>query len=248
MTDHRVHLVSLGCPKNRVDSEHMMGQLARAGWTAVAEADEAELLLVNTCAFLDEAQKESIDAILDLAEIKAAHPGRKLVVAGCLAQRHAADLARSMPEVDAFIGTGEYGKLLELIDAPVVGKKGRPAWLADHLEPRWLAPESHTTYLKIAEGCDQACAFCIIPKLRGAQRSRPTADIVKEAQALAAQGAKVQRLLWGSTSTKNPAYRDVLYIEELIGADTVNTVPDVTLKAYLDHAAERARRDRREQI
>jgi ribosomal protein S12 methylthiotransferase len=188
MTDRRVHLVSLGCPKNRVDSEHMMGQLAQAGWTAVPEADGAELLLVNTCAFLDEAQKESVDAILDLAEIKAAHPGRKLVVAGCLAQRHAADLAKSMPEVDAFIGTGEYGKLLELIDAPLAGKKGRPAWIADHLEPRWLAPESHTTYLKIAEGCDQACAFCIIPKLRGAQRSRTVADCVAEARQLVERG------------------------------------------------------------
>lgn len=192
-----VHMVSLGCPKNRVDSELMLGQMHMAGWSLVADAADADVVIVNTCAFIEDSKKESVDAILELADVKAAHPGQKLVVAGCLAQRHAPELAESMPEVDAFVGTGEYDHLLErlgLADAPGVtggahgSRKGRPEYIADHLEPRWIAPDSYTTYLKIAEGCNQACAFCIIPKLRGAQRSRQVEDCVAEARQLVARG------------------------------------------------------------
>ncbi len=197
-----VHLVSLGCPKNRVDSEIILGQMHAAGYALVASPEDADLLIVNTCAFIDDSKKESVDAILELADVKAARPGAKLVVAGCLAQRHSAELAKEMPEVDAFLGTGEYDRLNErlgLLDpngalttnlgaALYSGKKGRPEYIADHLEPRWIAPDSYTTYLKIAEGCNQACSFCIIPKLRGAQRSRSIEDCVAEARSLVARG------------------------------------------------------------
>lgn len=199
-TPRNVHLVSLGCPKNRVDSELMVGQLQRDGWNVVANADDAELLIVNTCAFIEESKTESVDAILELADYKAARPGTKLVVAGCLAQRHAHELSQEMPEVDAFIGTGEYDRLSERLglassggfadhQEPLYGgKKGRPEYIADHLEPRWVPPASFSTYLKIAEGCNQACSFCIIPKLRGVQRSRSVADCVAEARQLVERG------------------------------------------------------------
>ncbi len=199
-TPRNVHLVSLGCPKNRVDSELMVGQLQRDGWNVVANADDAELLIVNTCAFIEESKTESVDAILELADYKAARPGTKLVVAGCLAQRHAHELSQEMPEVDAFIGTGEYDRLSERLglsasggfaehQEPLYGgKKGRPEYIADHLEPRWVPPASFSTYLKIAEGCNQACSFCIIPKLRGVQRSRSVADCVAEARQLVDRG------------------------------------------------------------
>lgn len=199
-TPRNVHLVSLGCPKNRVDSELMVGQLQRDGWNVVANADDAELLIVNTCAFIEDSKTESIDAILELADYKASRPGTKLVVAGCLAQRHAHELSEEMPEVDAFIGTGEYDRLSERLGLATLGgfaehreplyggKKGRPEYIADHLEPRWVPPESFSTYLKIAEGCNQACSFCIIPKLRGVQRSRSVADCVAEARQLVERG------------------------------------------------------------
>ncbi|MSP90494.1 MAG: 30S ribosomal protein S12 methylthiotransferase RimO [Myxococcales bacterium] len=200
LAGRRIHLVSLGCPKNRVDSELLLGQAVAAGWELTARPEDAGLLVVNTCAFLQDSVKESVDVILALGDIKAAHPGAKLVVAGCLSQRHAADLGTSLPEVDAFLGTGEYGDVAgrlglrdpagPLASGVVVGatKKPRPAWLPDHLEPRFVAPDSFTTYLKIAEGCSQGCTFCIIPKLRGPQRSRAVADCVAEARQLVARG------------------------------------------------------------
>lgn len=195
-----VHVTSLGCPKNRVDSELMIGQLQAAGLQLVAAPEDADILLVNTCAFIDESKKESIDAILDLAEYKAAKPGTRLVVAGCLAQRHADELRKSLPEVDAFVGTGEYDHLPARLGLPgsdpdglwqnalQLGRKGRPEYIADHLEPRYVGPNVYSSYLKIAEGCDQACSFCIIPKLRGKQRSRTVQDCVAEAEQLVKAG------------------------------------------------------------
>jgi ribosomal protein S12 methylthiotransferase len=196
----KIHLVSLGCPKNRVDSELILGQAVQAGWQPTDDARAAELLVVNTCAFVADSKKESIDAILALSDVKALNPQAKLVVAGCLAQRHAHELPKALPEVDAWLGTGEYGDLAKRLglDAepgarvvqakPDGAKKPRPEWLPDHLEPRFVPPQSFSTYLKIAEGCSQACSFCIIPKLRGIQRSRGVADCVAEARRLVDQG------------------------------------------------------------
>lgn len=198
-TPRLVHVVSLGCPKNRVDSERMVGQMLAHGIHPTADPAAADVLLVNTCAFIESSKTESVHAILDLAEIKATNPGAKLVVAGCLAQRHAPELRAEMPEVDFFVGTGEYmeiARLLELDEGQarqtphaLGGRKGRPAYLASHLDPRYVPEHSFSNYLKIAEGCSQGCAFCIIPKLRGTQRSRPIEDAVAEARALVAAGA-----------------------------------------------------------
>ncbi len=193
-----VHVVSLGCPKNRVDTEVMMGRLAQAGITPTADPSTADVLLVNTCAFIASSKEESVDAILELAEHKARNSDAKLVVAGCLSQRHAPQLREEMPEVDFFIGTGEYQRLAELLqldDAVAVTsaaarglRKGRPHYIADHLQPRYVAKDTYSTYLKIAEGCSQGCSFCIIPKLRGVQRSRTVQDNVEEARRLVELG------------------------------------------------------------
>lgn len=198
-----VHVVSLGCPKNRVDTELMVGGLQAAGLDLVAEADGADVLLVNTCAFIEASKVESVDAILELAEVKARNPGSRLVVAGCLSQRHAPELRQEMPEVDLFVGTGEYQQILQALGFSPGGaagavdvaasfadgsRKGKPTYIADHLEPRWIAPGSISTWLKIAEGCSQGCSFCIIPKLRGKQRSRSVQDCVAEAQRLVEAG------------------------------------------------------------
>ncbi len=197
MQPRTVHVVSLGCPKNRVDTELMVGGLASAGLEMVAEPDAADVLLVNTCAFIEASKVESVDAILELAEVKERNPAAKLVVAGCLSQRHAPELRAEMPEVDYFIGTGEYQRLLEVLSLEPThsaeafargDKKGRPEYIADHLEPRWIAGGSFSNYLKIAEGCSQGCSFCIIPKLRGRQRSRTVEDCVAEARRLVEQG------------------------------------------------------------
>ncbi len=198
-TDRRVHVVSLGCPKNRVDTELMVGRLAEAGFQPSADADGADVLLVNTCAFIEESKTESIEAILELADVKERNPAARLVVAGCLAQRHAQELRTEMPEVDFFVGTGEYHELAALLDmesdaahltpAALGQRKGRPTYVADHLAPRYVPDGTFSNWLKIAEGCSQGCSFCIIPKLRGTQRSRRVGDLVAEARMLVEHGA-----------------------------------------------------------
>ncbi|HSN91616.1 MAG TPA: 30S ribosomal protein S12 methylthiotransferase RimO [Anaeromyxobacteraceae bacterium] len=187
----RVYMHTLGCPKNRVDSEIMLGALSGAGYRLVAEPEKAEVIVVNTCGFLESAVEESIDAIVDLAEMKRTGRCRKLVVAGCLVQRHAGELARELPEVDHFLGTGAYPEVARVVSEAQARRLvvPDPDFVHSASTPRVSSLPSHTAYLKIAEGCDNACAFCIIPKLRGPQRSRPVADVVAEAEALAAQGA-----------------------------------------------------------
>jgi ribosomal protein S12 methylthiotransferase len=186
----RVYMHTLGCPKNRVDSEVMLGTLVREGFRLEQDPARAEVIVVNTCGFLRSAEEESVDAILELAEHRREGRCRKLVVAGCLVQRHAEELARELPEVDHFLGTGAYAEIARVVlDAQakrlVVPD---PDFVHSAASPRVNSLPSHTAYLKIAEGCDNACAFCIIPALRGAQRSRPVDDVVAEAAALAAQG------------------------------------------------------------
>jgi len=193
MTSRRVHLLTLGCPKNQVDSEIMLGVLARRGYEMVSDPEAADVLVVNTCAFITPAKEESIDAILDLAAVKAARPGRRLVVTGCLAQRYADDLQTTLPEVDVFVGTGDLLRIADAIEAPPA-----PAPIvyrgAQHVLPRHaLAARVRTgawwtAYMKVSEGCDHACSFCIIPKIRGRHESRAMDDLVAEAASLAAEG------------------------------------------------------------
>src|SRR5881392_3075636 len=161
-----LYLLSLGCPKNRVDSEVMLGTLLGQGYQLVEEPEEAEVVLINSCAFIGEAKQESIDAILEHAEQKETGRCKALVVAGCLTQRYADVLQQEMPEVDYFVGTSA--------DSHTPRRNSMPRW---------------TAYVKIAEGCDNKCTFCIIPTLRGLQRSRPIKDIVIEAQRLVSEGA-----------------------------------------------------------
>jgi ribosomal protein S12 methylthiotransferase len=190
----RVHFLTLGCPKNQIDSELMLGMLARGGHELVLDPDAADVLVVNTCAFIGSAKEESIDAILDAARTKAAREGRRLVVTGCLAQRYADDLTKSLPEVDAFVGTGDLPRILDAVDGPVtdapVVYRGAQHVLPPHATaPRVRTGGWWTSYLKVSEGCDHTCSFCIIPKIRGRHESRPIDDVVAEALGLAADGA-----------------------------------------------------------
>jgi ribosomal protein S12 methylthiotransferase len=189
----RIHFLTLGCPKNQVDSELMLGTLTRDGHEVVLDPDAADVLVVNTCAFIGPAKEESIDAILDAARVKAARDGRRLVVTGCLAQRYADDLKSSLPEVDAFVGTGDLARITEAVEGPARGEpvvhRGAQHVLPRHaVSPRLRTGAWWTAYLKISEGCDHTCSFCIIPKIRGRHESRPLDDLLDEAEALAADG------------------------------------------------------------
>jgi len=186
----RLYMETLGCPKNRVDSEIMLGSLAGAGYALVQDPSEAEVIVINTCAFIGPAKRESIDAVLELAEQKKSGNCETLVVTGCLPQRYAPELARQLPEVDHFLGTSAYAQIADLLAAETAPREviPDPEYIHDSATARINSMPRFTAYLKISEGCDNACAFCIIPKLRGAQRSRPIADIVAEAENLAAQG------------------------------------------------------------
>jgi len=194
----KVGFVSLGCPKNLVDSEVMMGQLKAAGYEITNNADEAETVVVNTCGFIESAKAESVEAILEATGAKANGVTKRVIVAGCLVERYRDDLMKELPEVDAFIGTNEIGRILEAADESV-NFKGMPlmpignktaTYLYDFDTPRHRATESHTAFIKIAEGCDRPCAFCSIPGMRGSFRSRRFGSILKEAEDLAKQGVK----------------------------------------------------------
>src|SRR5437868_6330651 len=183
-------LLSLGCPKNRVDSEVMLGSLLNEGYRLVEEAKDAEVILINSCAFIGEAKQESIDAILEHARLKENGRCKALVVAGCLTQRYAEVLQQEMPEVDYFVGTSAYPRIAQILR----GERDRavipdPDYIADSRTPRRNSMPRWTAYVKISEGCDNKCTFCIIPTLRGLQRSRPIADIVAEAERFCAEGA-----------------------------------------------------------
>jgi ribosomal protein S12 methylthiotransferase len=186
----RIHFVSLGCPKNRVDSEVMVGVAAGSGYKLTENAEEADVVVVNTCGFIGEAKKESIETIFELSELKKTGKLQKLVVAGCLSQRYPEALSSQMPEVDHFLGSSDMTKLAKVLrgkaDRMLVGT---PAdWVVKASDPRVITGSQSSAYVKLAEGCNRTCAFCTIPEFRGKQRSRPMADIVREVEALAAQG------------------------------------------------------------
>jgi ribosomal protein S12 methylthiotransferase len=187
----KVGFVSLGCPKNLVDSEVMMGILARGGYELTPRADEAEVLVVNTCSFIEAAQKESVDAILEMAEHKKFGAAKKLIVAGCLVERFRAQILEQVPEVDAIVGTGEVERIVEAVEGDLrVLPAQPPAFLYHDLTPRIVTTPKHAAYIKIAEGCDHPCTFCIIPQLRGKFRSRRFESVVREAENLASAGAR----------------------------------------------------------
>ena len=232
----RIYFVSLGCPKNQVDTELMLGQVEAAGHALVDAPEDADVIVVNTCAFIDAAKEESVDTILEMAEHKKA-AGRRLVVTGCLAQRYADDLTRDIPEIDHILGSSDFPSLAKVLappadpdrssrlprrgdrskkKLPVVQVSETPTYIYDHDAPRIRIGARHSAYVKIAEGCDRPCAFCIIPKLRGPQRSRVIDDIVREARQLAGEGAVELNLIaqdltrYGWDAGTDPASRATL--------------------------------------
>jgi ribosomal protein S12 methylthiotransferase len=198
-----VYFVSLGCPKNRVDSEVMLGSLAGAGHTLVDTPDGADVIVVNTCGFIDAAKEESIDTILEMAQFKERGSCQKLVVTGCLTQRYPDDVAREIPEIDHILGSADFAGIADIVgDAarskrtlPLVQVSETPAYLYDHTAPRLITGARFSVYVKIAEGCDRPCSFCIIPKLRGPQRSRSIESVALEVERLVAEGAREVNLV-----------------------------------------------------
>ena len=200
----KIGMISLGCPKNLVDSEVMLGLLSKDQYEITNDQDDADVMIVNTCAFIEDSKKESVDTILEVAELKKTGKLKKLVVAGCLAQRYKAKLERELPEVDHFVGTGEFQNITEFVrqtpsntmELPVVRSKvAKPVYVYDELTPRISTLPPHTSYIKIAEGCSRTCSFCIIPRLRGESRSRGIDSIVAEVKNLVAKGTKEFNLI-----------------------------------------------------
>jgi ribosomal protein S12 methylthiotransferase len=238
--------VTLGCPKNTVDSEHMLGLFAQDGFCTVGDVNQADVVVVNTCAFLQSAARESRQAIAQVAELKRAGRLRALVVTGCLAQRAGRGLLDEFPEVDAVLGTGQWRDVVIAARHALDGAKPRtaltdyPGGALDSLAPRALSTPRHLAYLKISEGCDHGCTFCIIPKLRGKQRSRTLEDVVSEAERLASHGVKELNLIgqdttgWGIDLPGRPELADLLEALDRIDALTWIRVQYTYPRAWSD--------------
>jgi ribosomal protein S12 methylthiotransferase len=266
----KVGFVSLGCPKNLVDSEVMMGLLDRAGAEMTSDVEAAEILVVNTCSFIDAAKQESVDTILEMAQHKASGQARRLIVAGCLVERYRDEIRKNIPEVDAVVGTGELEQILEaaglnwpkpqvqdpspftiLTGTQVArpegdlresqGRFSRSAWdganaplpqyLYDHTTPRLLATKKASAYIKIAEGCDHPCSFCVIPNLRGKFRSRRFESVVAEAESLVAQGVREITLIGQDTT----CYGEDLGLKDGLAQllDRLAAIPDLKWLRFL---------------
>lgn len=217
----KINVISLGCPRNLVDSEIMLGRLLAAGHEIVSDETEADCIVVNTCSFIEPAVNESVDVILEMGMWKVEKAGRRLVVAGCLPQRYGGELAKTLPEVDAFLGTGAFHLIVEAAEGAI---KGRPVLVPPPGErpvldlslPRLTTTPGHTAYLKIAEGCSDRCTYCIIPKLRGPQRSRPMDEVLKEADSLVASGVKELVLVAQNTMAYGEDLRQDCDLEMLL--------------------------------
>ncbi|MBI4115839.1 MAG: 30S ribosomal protein S12 methylthiotransferase RimO [Candidatus Omnitrophica bacterium] len=200
----RVGMLSLGCPKTLVDSEVVLGKLDPRKYSITPTVADCDIALINTCAFIEDAQKESVDQILKLLELKKEGEVQKVIVLGCLYQRFPKDLQRELAEVDAFVGTGEYSKIPEIVERITQGKTtseiGIPGYLYTSGEKRVQLTPSFSRYIKISEGCDHACSFCVIPSFRGGHKSRELTDVVKEAELLVEEGAR-ELVLTGQDTT-----------------------------------------------
>jgi ribosomal protein S12 methylthiotransferase len=209
----KVGLISLGCAKNLVDSEIMIGHLHQAGMAMTPRAEEADVIIVNTCSFIDAAKEESLGAILDANRARGLRKrkgGQKLIVAGCMSQRFAAEMRESLPEVDAFIGLDQITEVPAIIEKlfeharqknePQNFVTSRPTYIPDYDTPRFRLTPPHFAYVKIAEGCNHPCTFCIIPQMRGRHRSRSIASVVQEARQLVADGVKELNLISQDTT------------------------------------------------
>jgi len=222
----KIGFVSLGCPKNLVDSEVMMGRLSEAGYEITSEAADADAVVVNTCGFIESAKQESIDSILEATRLKSEGKAKKVIVTGCLVERYRDDLIKELPEVDAFLGTGQVDEIVAAAqdtakfkdgDLPKIGNK-TSQYLYDFDTPRYRATASHTAFIKIAEGCDRPCAFCSIPSMRGSFRSRRFGSILKEADQLAKAGVKELVLIAQDSSRFGEDLGEVDALAKLIRA------------------------------
>lgn len=201
----KIGFVSLGCPKNLVDTEVMMGQLTAGGHELTPHPSDADVIVVNTCSFIDPAKQESVDTILEMAEYKKTGRAQKLIVAGCLVERYRGEIKQNMPEVDAVIGTNELDRITALCEGVEPKSKSLAlyqgdAYLYHDMTPRVLATPKHYAYIKIAEGCDHPCTFCVIPHYRGAFRSRRFESVISEATRLFAQGIREINLIGQDTT------------------------------------------------
>src|SRR6266852_6504984 len=196
----KIGFVSLGCPKNLVDTEVMLGQLTTSGHQITPHPSDADVIVVNTCSFIDPAKKESVDTILEMAEYKKTGRAQRLIVAGCLVERYRDDIRKNMPEVDAVIGTNEISQIVAICEGlPITANPFEP-YLYHDLTPRVLATPKHFAYIKIAEGCDHPCTFCVIPQYRGAFRSRRFESVINEATRLFGQGVREINLIGQDTT------------------------------------------------
>jgi len=213
----RIFICSLGCDKNLVDSEVLLGMAERLGWRHTAEPQEADVLLVNTCGFIDKAKEESIETILEVSQYKK-DENAKLVVSGCLSQRYHADLGAELPEVDYFLGTGDFDKLASILnghsqDADLVGK---PGFLLSSKTPRLVSTPPYSAFVKISEGCSSACSYCIIPQLRGPQKSRDISDVIEEVENLLDAGVKELNIIGQNVSTYGDDLKDGTTLQKLL--------------------------------
>ncbi|HKY09739.1 MAG TPA: 30S ribosomal protein S12 methylthiotransferase RimO [Candidatus Binatia bacterium] len=246
----KFNIVSLGCARNLVDSEVMAGLLEKNDYQMVQEAAEADVVLVNTCGFIGPAKEESIDTILEVSRLKEEGRVKKLIVAGCLSQRYPHEMAAELPEVDFFIGTGEVPRIAEILrenesDSSTSRQYvGLPSYLYDHVTPRLRSTPSYTAYLKVSEGCDHKCAFCIIPQLRGPHRSRSIDSVVNEALSLGRQGVKEINLIaqdltaYGRDrkdgTTLNRLLRELAHVQEIHWIRLLYAYPNFLDQALLD--------------
>ncbi len=254
----KIGFISLGCPKNLVDSEVMMGKLRQSGYEITTDASEADTLVVNTCGFIESAKQESIEAILEAARLKTEGKAQRLVVAGCLVERYRDQLRDELPEVDAFIGTNQIGEITEVCNErkdtrslPVlqvpIGNQSA-TYLYDESTPRVLATPGYTAFIKIAEGCDRPCAFCFIPQMRGHFRSRRFGSVMKEAEDLAQKGVKELVLVaqdssrygedLGERDALAQLLRELSHLEGVEWVRVMYTYPTHISDAFLDVLAE----------
>ncbi|MEC0135975.1 30S ribosomal protein S12 methylthiotransferase RimO [Paenibacillus macerans] len=230
----KVKIVTLGCEKNLVDSEIMSGLIDRRGYSLVDDRDDATVIIVNTCGFIDAAKEESVNTILELAELKESGKLKALIVSGCLTQRYKQALMEEMPEIDGIVGTGDFHNITQIVDEAVKGKRpvyvGNPVFNYEQVLPRKLSTARYTAYVKIAEGCDNNCTFCSIPLMRGKFRSRSIESIVEEVKGMAAQGVKEFSLIaQDSTNYGTDLYGDYKLPELLDRVSRVDGVEWVRL-------------------
>lgn len=229
----RAAIITLGCAKNQVDSEVMLGVMMQNGYEIVTDTSQAEVIIVNTCGFLESSVKESVDRILEAAELKEKGRCRQLLVAGCMVERYRSELLASLPEVDSFVSVDEILKVADIAAGKmesVLDRAARPYFLYDDTMPRYLSTASHTAYVKISDGCNRPCAFCIIPRLRGAMRSRAPQSVIDEVRALGQRGVREVNLIAQDLTAYGSDLESPAKLSELLySLDKLNAVEWIRL-------------------